>query len=166
MFEGTYAPPYYNDLYNFVDGAQEDIFQDSYATIPVPGPNQTALPVLAQNGPVETASVPDSTAASTLLTSAVSAPSTLPSSAQSVTSVTATSVLPSTTHSSTSNWVASASTPASHPTTSVSGSSTSPSAAPTVPTTNTSAIATSPSTSPSSSQWYVSFLSCDGSDPN
>lgn len=47
MFEGTYAPPFYNDLYNFKDGAQNDIFEDSYSSIPVPGPNQTALPVLA-----------------------------------------------------------------------------------------------------------------------
>ncbi|KIJ62866.1 hypothetical protein HYDPIDRAFT_30011 [Hydnomerulius pinastri MD-312] len=50
MFEGTYSPPFYTDLYNFKDGAQTDIFQDSYASIPVPGPNQTALPVLAVPG--------------------------------------------------------------------------------------------------------------------
>jgi len=47
MFEGTFSPPFYTDLYNFRDGAQNDIFQDSYVSIPVPGPNQTALPVLA-----------------------------------------------------------------------------------------------------------------------
>ncbi|KAF8442202.1 hypothetical protein L210DRAFT_3611694 [Boletus edulis BED1] len=47
MFEGTYAPPFYNDLYNFKEGAQNDIFQDSYASMPEPGPQQTALPVLA-----------------------------------------------------------------------------------------------------------------------
>jgi hypothetical protein len=47
MFEGTYSPPFYNDLYNFLDGAQSDIFQDSYSSIPTPGPNQTVLPVLA-----------------------------------------------------------------------------------------------------------------------
>ncbi|KAH7904207.1 hypothetical protein BJ138DRAFT_950191 [Hygrophoropsis aurantiaca] len=47
MFEGTYAPPFYTDLYNFKDGAQDDIFADSYASMPVPGPNQTVLPVLA-----------------------------------------------------------------------------------------------------------------------
>ena len=29
MFEGYYSPPYYNDLYNFVDGAQNDIFEGS-----------------------------------------------------------------------------------------------------------------------------------------
>ncbi|CAL1716054.1 unnamed protein product [Somion occarium] len=27
MFEGTYSPPVYNDLYGFADGAQNDIFQ-------------------------------------------------------------------------------------------------------------------------------------------
>ncbi|KAF9238557.1 hypothetical protein BU15DRAFT_75246 [Melanogaster broomeanus] len=47
MFEGTYSPPFYNDLYNFKDGAQNDIFQNYYASIPVPGPSQTALPVVA-----------------------------------------------------------------------------------------------------------------------
>lgn len=54
MFEGTYSPPFYNDLYNFKDGAQNDIFQDSYISIPVPGPNQTALPVLAIPGSIPT----------------------------------------------------------------------------------------------------------------
>jgi hypothetical protein len=47
MFEGTFSPPFYTDLYNFRDGAQNDIFRDSYVSIPVPGPNQSALPVLA-----------------------------------------------------------------------------------------------------------------------
>ncbi len=28
MFEGTYEAPYYNDLYGWRDGAQEDVFQD------------------------------------------------------------------------------------------------------------------------------------------
>ena len=44
MFEGTYAPPFYLDLYNFRDGAQEDIFEDSYETLPVPSPGQTVIP--------------------------------------------------------------------------------------------------------------------------
>ena len=44
MFEGTYAPPVYLDLYNFKDGAQDDIFLDSYAYIPTPGPNQGEVP--------------------------------------------------------------------------------------------------------------------------
>nr|VWO99737.1 N/A [Ganoderma boninense] len=30
MFEGTYSPPEYTDVYNFEDGAQDDIFEDSY----------------------------------------------------------------------------------------------------------------------------------------
>jgi len=52
MFEDTFAPPFYTDLYDFLDGAQNDIFQDSYVgSIPTPGPNQTILPVLAQNLP-------------------------------------------------------------------------------------------------------------------
>lgn len=46
MFEGTYSPPVYNDLYNFVDGAQNDIFTDSYISLPAPGP-ASALPVAA-----------------------------------------------------------------------------------------------------------------------
>lgn len=47
MFEGPHAPPFYNDLYNFKDGAQDDIFQGYYHSIPEPGPDQTALPVRA-----------------------------------------------------------------------------------------------------------------------
>ncbi|KZV68185.1 hypothetical protein PENSPDRAFT_634710 [Peniophora sp. CONT] len=46
MNEGTYAPPFYLDLYGFLDGPQDDIFQDSYTSVPAPGDNQTALPVL------------------------------------------------------------------------------------------------------------------------
>ncbi|KAI0322552.1 hypothetical protein OF83DRAFT_1235365 [Amylostereum chailletii] len=46
MFEGTYAPPYYLDLYGFLDGPQDDIFEDSYHGLPTPGPNQTVLPAL------------------------------------------------------------------------------------------------------------------------
>ena len=36
MFEGYYSPPLYQDLYNFVDGAQNDIFVDSVVTTPLP----------------------------------------------------------------------------------------------------------------------------------
>ncbi|KAK7461845.1 hypothetical protein VKT23_008274 [Stygiomarasmius scandens] len=49
MFEGTFAPPFYTDLYNFLDGAQDDIFQDSYTSLPDPSP-VAALPVLADIG--------------------------------------------------------------------------------------------------------------------
>ncbi|THU83384.1 hypothetical protein K435DRAFT_784205 [Dendrothele bispora CBS 962.96] len=49
MFEGTFAPPFYTDLYNFIDGAQDDIFQDSYESLPDPSPVAT-LPVLANLG--------------------------------------------------------------------------------------------------------------------
>lgn len=45
MFEGTFSPPVYNDLYNFLDGSQDDIFEDSYLSLPTPEPNGT-LPVL------------------------------------------------------------------------------------------------------------------------
>ncbi|KAI0349734.1 hypothetical protein OH77DRAFT_1440262 [Trametes cingulata] len=45
MFEGTYSPPFYTDLYNFKDGAQDDIFVDSYPNgLPAPSPNSTFVP--------------------------------------------------------------------------------------------------------------------------
>ncbi|KAI0034574.1 hypothetical protein K488DRAFT_6334, partial [Vararia minispora EC-137] len=46
MHEDTYSPPFYLDLYGFKDGPQRDIFVDSYASIPTPGPSQTELPIL------------------------------------------------------------------------------------------------------------------------
>lgn len=46
MFEGFYSPPHYNDLYNFRDGPQDDIFEDSYLSLPIPSPD-APLPVLA-----------------------------------------------------------------------------------------------------------------------
>ncbi|KAF7330207.1 hypothetical protein MVEN_02457800 [Mycena venus] len=45
MFEGTYAPPFYTDLYEFRDGPQNDIFEDSYAFLLEPSPT-APLPVL------------------------------------------------------------------------------------------------------------------------
>ena len=52
MFEDPFHPPFYLDLYNFLDGAQNDIFVDSYVgTLPIPGPNQTVIPQLAQISP-------------------------------------------------------------------------------------------------------------------
>ncbi|EJF64694.1 hypothetical protein BD309DRAFT_569379 [Dichomitus squalens] len=56
MFEGTYAPPFYTDLYNFKDGAQNDIFADSYASIPPPSPSQTAVPTPRQQPSATTSS--------------------------------------------------------------------------------------------------------------
>ncbi|EIW83669.1 hypothetical protein CONPUDRAFT_135444 [Coniophora puteana RWD-64-598 SS2] len=47
LFEGAHSPPFYNDLYNFKDGAQNDIFQGFYESIPVPSAFQTKLPILA-----------------------------------------------------------------------------------------------------------------------
>ncbi|TFK91420.1 hypothetical protein K466DRAFT_515481 [Polyporus arcularius HHB13444] len=70
MFEGTYAPPFYTDLYNFKDGAQDDIFADSYAEIPTPSADQTIVPT-----PLE----PSSTGAATTSSSAPpSAPTSQP----------------------------------------------------------------------------------------
>ncbi|KAF8057592.1 hypothetical protein FPV67DRAFT_1724500 [Lyophyllum atratum] len=46
MFEGASTPPVYNDMYNFLDGAQDDIFEDSYSFLPDPSP-VAALPALA-----------------------------------------------------------------------------------------------------------------------
>ncbi|KAF5341365.1 hypothetical protein D9758_012288 [Tetrapyrgos nigripes] len=53
MFEDTYGPPIYTDLYNFLDGAQDDIFEDSYEELPDPSP-VAALPVLANIGNILT----------------------------------------------------------------------------------------------------------------
>src|SRR6266851_6426476 len=36
MFEGYYSPPYYLDLYNFQNGAQNDIFEGDVITTPLP----------------------------------------------------------------------------------------------------------------------------------
>jgi len=60
MFEDTYAPPVYLDLYNFGDGPQDDIFLDSYAFIPTPSPNQDEVPTpvdqpVSQPSPTDTA---------------------------------------------------------------------------------------------------------------
>jgi hypothetical protein len=45
MQEGTYTPPLYQDLYNFHDGAQNDIFENSTDT----GPS-SALPASTARG--------------------------------------------------------------------------------------------------------------------
>jgi len=60
MFEDTYAPPVYLDLYNFKDGAQDDIFSDSYTSIPPPSPHQKEVPTpinqpVPQPSPTDTA---------------------------------------------------------------------------------------------------------------
>ncbi|KAI8982722.1 hypothetical protein BD414DRAFT_490930 [Trametes punicea] len=75
MFEGTYAPPFYLDLYNFKDGAQDDIFADSYAALPPPSPNSTIVPVLQQ--PQATASGPSVSSISSL-SSVLPAPTSQP----------------------------------------------------------------------------------------
>ena len=60
MFEGNFSPPVYNDLYNFLDGAQNDIFIDSYVSIPTPAPN-ASLPVLANLSGANSSSTTSST---------------------------------------------------------------------------------------------------------
>ncbi|RDB17711.1 hypothetical protein Hypma_001176 [Hypsizygus marmoreus] len=70
MFEGAFSPPVYNDLYNFLDGAQEDIFENSYSFMPDPAPN-AALPILAtasepgDSSPSSDSPSPDTTATAT-----------------------------------------------------------------------------------------------------
>ncbi|KAI0295903.1 hypothetical protein B0F90DRAFT_1811380 [Multifurca ochricompacta] len=72
MFEGTFAPPFYLDLYNFLDGAQDDIFEDSYVAIPTPGPNQTILPLLNQAVAIPVSSmIPSQASSSTDVTIAI-----------------------------------------------------------------------------------------------
>ncbi|EMD34047.1 hypothetical protein CERSUDRAFT_67654 [Gelatoporia subvermispora B] len=67
MFEGTYSPPFYNALYGWDDGAQNDIFQDAY---------------ISSLGPAAPASTPSSSpAAKVVSSSAVVTPSAVPSSA-------------------------------------------------------------------------------------
>jgi hypothetical protein len=51
MFEGTFSPPEYTDMYNFAAGAQNDIFEDSYKfPLPVPSPNQKGVPKFLKEG--------------------------------------------------------------------------------------------------------------------
>ncbi|OCH94830.1 hypothetical protein OBBRIDRAFT_788832 [Obba rivulosa] len=74
MFEDQYAPPFYNDLYNFIDGPQDDIFADSYPSgIPPPSPNSTVVPsvFLGSSIPV-TASTPTSSSSPASSASAAS----------------------------------------------------------------------------------------------
>ncbi|KAI0078821.1 hypothetical protein K474DRAFT_812386 [Panus rudis PR-1116 ss-1] len=67
MFEGAFAPPFYTDLYNFKDGAQDDIFVDSYTSLPTPSPDNTIIPSPVQSQPSGTAtsSVPTPTNSNT-----------------------------------------------------------------------------------------------------
>ncbi|PCH42401.1 hypothetical protein WOLCODRAFT_120494 [Wolfiporia cocos MD-104 SS10] len=73
MFEGTYSPPFYNDLYNFKDGAQDDIFQDSYPNgIPTPSVNQTIIPTPYLGGAISTATSASTSAAASTTPAAAS----------------------------------------------------------------------------------------------
>lgn len=59
VFEGEHSPPVYNDLYNFLDGAQNDIFEGFYESIPDPAPN-APLPVQRQVSSPSTETSPTS----------------------------------------------------------------------------------------------------------
>ena len=80
MFEGTYAPPFYTDLYNFRDGAQNDIFLDSYADIPPPSPDSTAVPtpIAHPTGIASAASEPSPSATASANAPSISASSSSP----------------------------------------------------------------------------------------
>ncbi|PIL29836.1 transporter [Ganoderma sinense ZZ0214-1] len=136
MFEGTYSPPEYTDLYNFQDGAQDDIFADSYPNgIPVPGPSQTSVPTPGPAPTSTSATSATSTAASSSATSASS--SATPSSSSATPSSTSAT---SSSSSATSAPYSSSATPSSS------------SAAPTLTSvTPSSSSATPSSTSPTSS---------------
>ena len=65
MFEDYYGPPFYTDLYNFKDGAQDDIFVDSYAEIPPPSDGSTVVPTpIAHPTGSVTQQIPTATATS------------------------------------------------------------------------------------------------------
>ncbi|KAI0090273.1 hypothetical protein BDY19DRAFT_1087507 [Irpex rosettiformis] len=74
MFEGYYSPPFYTDLYNFKDGAQNDIFIDSYDEIPIPSPNSTIVPTPVLH-PSATSAASATTASSSTPSTSTSAPS-------------------------------------------------------------------------------------------
>ena len=91
MFEGYYDPPTYRDMYHFLDGAQNDIFEDSVVTTPLPS-STGAMPLSSNttstqgvhDGPVNTPPSVDSTSApGTEPTSPVHTPTPVPSPAHS-----------------------------------------------------------------------------------
>jgi len=69
MHEGTYSPPLYLDLYNFHDGAQNDIFENSTVTQPS---NASALPAGVSSTPIQSGNL---AVATTSQTSSSSLPS-------------------------------------------------------------------------------------------
>ena len=77
MNEGTFSPPAYTNLYNFRDGPQDDIFENSYDSIPVPSPNQTAIPKLRVAPP--NSGVPVLPSSSSVISSTVTPPAIPPS---------------------------------------------------------------------------------------
>ncbi|KAI0663755.1 hypothetical protein C8Q70DRAFT_906931 [Cubamyces menziesii] len=75
-FEDAQAPPFYNDVYNFLDGAQDDIFEDSYPNgIPDPSPEQTIIPTPVNAAVAALTSTPSSAAASASASPSSSSPS-------------------------------------------------------------------------------------------
>ncbi|PSR74247.1 hypothetical protein PHLCEN_2v9991 [Hermanssonia centrifuga] len=88
MFEGTYAPPRYLDMYNFKDGSQDDIFQDSYPNgLPVPSPNSTVVPTPVLGGQAVVQTVSPTSLSTASLSSISPAASTASSSLASSTSI-------------------------------------------------------------------------------
>ncbi|KAH8100776.1 hypothetical protein BXZ70DRAFT_1064400 [Cristinia sonorae] len=85
VFEDQYAPPFYLDLYNFKDGAQDDIFQNSYpGGLPSPSPNSTFVPTPVIFGAAASATI-DSGPSSSPLTPSSPSSSSVSSSPQTTT---------------------------------------------------------------------------------
>ena len=146
MFEGTFSPPEYTDLYNFLDGAQNDIFADSYPNgLPVPGPSQTSIPTPILNPTSTSGSSITSTAASSRSSSAASSSSSATPSSTVATSASS-SVIPSSSSASPSSSSASSSSSSASP-----SATSSPSSATSVSLTATSSAAASSSSSVASS---------------
>ncbi|OBZ72245.1 hypothetical protein A0H81_08036 [Grifola frondosa] len=80
MFEGTYAPPSYNQMYGYADGAQNDIFQEPYIASegPAGGASTTSASTTSTSASTTSTAIPTSTAVPS--TSATSTPSSRPSS--------------------------------------------------------------------------------------
>lgn len=87
MFEGTYSPPRYLDMYNFKDGSQDDIFQNSYPSgISPPSPNTTVVPTAVAFGQAAPAAATPSGSTASLGSSSIPATSSVISSALSAAS--------------------------------------------------------------------------------
>jgi len=72
FFEGTYAPPFYNDLYGFPDGAQLDIFVDQAGNQVSSGASGSSSSSVA--GPTSTPAVVSSSSPPAAASSSTSSP--------------------------------------------------------------------------------------------